>query len=123
MAASDAVDAVYVALPVPPSAGALVDAVRTLGLAGANVTVPHKARVLGTWPLVLGCNAVAAAKVLGIENSHQNAGAQQENRWYYLVPQCSCEAAAVCSLASCCESGSQRFMRLTGFTSCLGYRP
>lgn len=56
------VDAVYVALPVPPSAGALVDAIRTLGLAGANVTVPHKARVLEALdevgPVAEACGAV-----------------------------------------------------------------
>lgn len=41
------IDAVYVVLDVPPQAGSgIVAAIRTLGLAGANVTVPHKATVL-----------------------------------------------------------------------------
>jgi shikimate dehydrogenase len=42
-----AVDAVYVAFDVPPTrAGNLASAVRTLGLAGANLTVPFKAQIL-----------------------------------------------------------------------------
>ncbi len=41
------VDAVYVALDVQPSrAGDVADAIRTLALAGANLTVPFKERVL-----------------------------------------------------------------------------
>ncbi len=40
------VNAVYVALDVPGDGRRLVQAMRTLGLAGANVTVPHKAAVL-----------------------------------------------------------------------------
>jgi shikimate dehydrogenase len=38
---------VYVAMPVPPDAlGAAVAGIRALGIAGANVTMPHKAAVL-----------------------------------------------------------------------------
>lgn len=45
--AHDGVDAVYVAFEVAPEAGAgLASALRTLGLAGANLTVPHKAAIL-----------------------------------------------------------------------------
>ncbi|MEO0601115.1 MAG: shikimate dehydrogenase [Myxococcota bacterium] len=40
------VNAVYVALDVPGDGTGIVEAIRTLGLAGANVTVPHKAAVL-----------------------------------------------------------------------------
>lgn len=41
------IDGVYVALDVPAASGEqLVGAVRTLGLAGVNLTVPHKERVV-----------------------------------------------------------------------------
>jgi shikimate dehydrogenase len=41
------IDAVYVALDAPPArAGRVADAIRTLGLAGANLTVPFKEAVL-----------------------------------------------------------------------------
>lgn len=43
----DGLDAVYVAFEVPPErGGGLAAAIRTLGLAGANLTVPHKATIL-----------------------------------------------------------------------------
>jgi shikimate dehydrogenase len=42
------IDAVYLCFEVPPSrSGGIVSAVRTLGLAGANLTVPHKESVVG----------------------------------------------------------------------------
>lgn len=45
--AQDGIDAVYVALDVAPEHGGRVaDAVRTLGLAGVNLTVPHKSAIV-----------------------------------------------------------------------------
>ncbi|MEN0065830.1 MAG: shikimate dehydrogenase [Myxococcota bacterium] len=40
------IDAVYVTFDVPAPGEGLIDAVRTLGLAGANVTVPHKTHII-----------------------------------------------------------------------------
>jgi len=43
----EGIDAVYVAFDVPPERGsAIASAIRTLGLAGVNLTVPHKAAIL-----------------------------------------------------------------------------
>ncbi|MBW2255513.1 MAG: shikimate dehydrogenase [Deltaproteobacteria bacterium] len=43
----EGIDAVYVALDVPPERGpAIASALRVLGLAGVNLTVPHKAAIL-----------------------------------------------------------------------------
>ncbi len=64
-------DAAYVALPVAPdtTGAALVAAVRTLGLAGANLTVPFKERVLphldGQAP---SARAAGAVNTLVVEN-------------------------------------------------------
>lgn len=68
--AEHGVDAVYVALPVEPArAEALVPALRTLGLAGANITVPFKeAAARG----VDRCEGLAAA--LGVVNTVVRVG-------------------------------------------------
>ena len=55
-------DAVYVALPVAPSAARLAEAIHTLGLSGANITVPHKTR-LGAALDLLGPVAAATGAV------------------------------------------------------------
>lgn len=59
-------DWVYVALPVAEGRGAdAVDAMRTLGLAGLSVTMPHKADVLGAVDRVTDvCVALGAANCL-----------------------------------------------------------
>lgn len=55
-------DAVYVALDVPPERpGAVIAAVRALGLAGANLTAPMKERVLPFLDRVEGDGATAGA--------------------------------------------------------------
>ncbi|MCB9664378.1 MAG: shikimate dehydrogenase [Alphaproteobacteria bacterium] len=63
--AAHGIDAVYLALEVSPDRAARVpDALRTLGLAGANLTVPLKERVVAGLDEVVG-----VARVLGAVNT------------------------------------------------------
>jgi shikimate dehydrogenase len=59
------IDAVYVALPTRPTRGrALLDALQTLGIAGANLTAPHKTDRLDTVD-----HATPAARATGAVNT------------------------------------------------------
>ncbi len=76
-------DAVYVALDVAPDRGAgLVEALRTLGLAGVNLTVPHKAVVVPALDAVEPAVTIAGAANVVVARAGRLVGANTDGEGF-----------------------------------------